>query len=160
MRATKKEKKTWSKHYKTTLNKNKTSQVNKCIPFLGMGKCRVWAHWNLSFDMRLNYLGPCALLFSKAFVQSECPQGAQLGDGCIGWKLDVYNILCLLIWPAAFIHGYLSKKMEFLKRIKGNARKQKHRKEGRMPESGSLTEQAQPRGKSASLKTANRKFLN
>ena len=57
---------------------------------------RVWAHWNHSLDMHLNYLGPVSC-FSPSSVLGVRSQG-----GYSGWWLDGHNILCLQIWQETF----------------------------------------------------------
>ena len=45
------------------IKENQTSQVKEFSAFLCMGRCKIWAHWNHSFDMYLSYLGASLLCF-------------------------------------------------------------------------------------------------
>ena len=53
---------------------------------------RVWAHWNLFFDVHFNYLGPLCCFFLSSWIPST---------GTVSW-LDGLNILFLLIWQVTF----------------------------------------------------------
>ena len=56
-------------HQKMTANhKNQTSQVIILVLFCVWEDARVWAHWNYSFDMHLNYLG-----LVSCFLHPEFP---------------------------------------------------------------------------------------
>jgi len=62
---------------------------------------RVWAHWNHSFDMHLNCLGPVPCSF-PSWVPSEYT----LGSVCSCWWLGDCSIFCLLILQETFfIHS-------------------------------------------------------
>ena len=47
-----------------------------------MGSCKVWAHWNHSFDVHLSYMGPV----SPCASHPESPW-CTVGGGCSGWLL-------------------------------------------------------------------------
>ena len=57
----------------------------------------VWAHWNLSFDMHVSYLGPVS-----SFFHSEFPSGHTI-RGCNADGMVMGNIHCLLRWQARFL---------------------------------------------------------
>ena len=61
------------------------------------GKIKVWAHWNHSFHMCLNYLGP-VFCISPSWILSVCI----VGGGCGDWGLVGPNVICLLIGEAIF----------------------------------------------------------
>ena len=80
------------------IKENQTSQVNESsMLFCVREEARVWAHWNHSFEMHLNYLGPVS-----CFPPSWIPSGCRVGGGCSGWGLLGCNILGLLIWQVTF----------------------------------------------------------
>ena len=76
-------------HQKMTANhKKQISQINDFSAFLCMRRFKVWAHWNYSFDMHLNCLGP-ASCFSPSWIPLRAHHGGGQGrDGCGGWCLD------------------------------------------------------------------------
>ena len=77
------------------LKKKQISQVNEFSAFEGGGDERVWAHWNHSFDMHLNCLGPVS-----CFLHPESTQGTPLEAAAVA---DSNNILCLLKWPVTVL---------------------------------------------------------
>ena len=50
--------------------------------FYAWEDARVWAHWNHSFDMHLDYMGP-EYYFSPSWI----PLGCTVGGDCSGWEL-------------------------------------------------------------------------
>ena len=64
---------------------------------------RVWAHWNHSFYMHLNCLGPVSS-FSLSWIPSGCTDDV---GSCSCW-LDGSNILCLLIMEGNVFHPELN----------------------------------------------------
>ena len=64
-----------------------------------MGRCKVWAHWNCSFDMHLSSLGPYPVL-----SHPESPQGAPLGAAAAanfqdeGHPVSILNYLRVHCW--------------------------------------------------------------
>ena len=58
-------------------------QVKKFSAFLYMGRSKVWAHWNHSFDMHLSCLGSVSCIFTF-WVFS----GITVGSGTVWWLLD------------------------------------------------------------------------
>ena len=77
------------------IKEKQISQVKELRAFLCMGGWKVWAYWNLSFHMHLNYLGPESCIFSN----SPTPQllGAHCQRGCAWWLLD--SRLCFSWMP-------------------------------------------------------------
>ena len=76
-----------------------------------MGRYKVWAHWNHSYDMPLSYLGPISCVFSswihfldgsKNLFPSWATSGLTFRVAAMWW-LDDYNILSLLIWQVTFL---------------------------------------------------------
>ena len=55
----------------------------------------VWAHWNHSFDMHLNFLGPVSCIQDASWI----PQGAQLGVASAAEGLMAGNIFHSQISP-------------------------------------------------------------
>ena len=80
------------------IKEKQISQVNDFSVFLRKN-ARVWAHWNHSFDMHLNYLGSVS-----CFSPSWIPSGCTIGGSCSSWCLDSCNILCLLIRQVTYFH--------------------------------------------------------
>ena len=68
------------------IKEKQISQVKELRAFLCLGGWKVWAYWNLSVHMHLNYLGPESCIFSD----SPTPQllGAHCQRGCAWWLLD------------------------------------------------------------------------
>ena len=70
------EKKKWKKTMSSTIKrlllitKNRFPKLMILVVFYVWEVSRVWAHWNYSFAMHLNYLGPVA-----CFLHPESPQG-------------------------------------------------------------------------------------
>ena len=72
------------------IKENQTSQVNDFTVFLCLGRLRVWAHWNHSFDVHLR----ASILFFSILH----PLSVDIWVGYGGWGLDGCNFLCLLIY--------------------------------------------------------------
>ena len=94
-------------HQKMTANhKNQTSQVIILVLFCVWEDARVWAHWNYSFDMHLNYLG-----LVSCFLHPEFPSRGTTELGGWSWEhtgysgcwVDAGNLDCLLDWQATFL---------------------------------------------------------
>ena len=104
------------------LKKTRYPRLRNLALFYVWEDAKVWSHWNHSFDMHLNYLGPV----SRVFI-SWVPSGLSIGSGCSlratrrrdfspswvssgltssafcdGCFADYCGILCLLLWQEIF----------------------------------------------------------
>ena len=78
-----KRKKNVVEHQRITANHSRR-HLNLILVLLHMWEdVRVWNHWNYSLNMHFNYLYP------HTFSLSSIPSQHIVGDGCIGWWLDV-----------------------------------------------------------------------
>ena len=70
-----------------------TDLIWRYLTLINVALFCIWAHWNHSFDLHFNCLGPISC-FSPSWIPSWFADGC----GCNGRWLDCCNILCLLIW--------------------------------------------------------------
>ena len=82
----------------------KTRHLKDCRVFSCMGRCKIWACLNHSFDFQLSYLEPVSFTF-PSWVSSGCTIAEDYSD----WWLDGCSILCLL---AGNIFFFFLKKTE------------------------------------------------
>ena len=109
------------------LRKMRYPKLSNLALFYEWEDSRVWAQWNLPFDMFLSYLGPVSCAFP-----SWASSGLTIGSGCslviarwlvffppgvsseltsLHWRAaiaDDRDILCILIWQAIFHLSILS----------------------------------------------------
>ena len=72
------------------------------MPFYIWEDARVWARWNRSSDMHLNYLGPIS-----CFCPFWIPLGCTVGTAAAADCLVAGNILCLLKWQTTFFFVHM-----------------------------------------------------